>query len=279
MKQLFLKRNAVLFLTLALTTLLSFGCSENNDVQADSTDAKEKIIIGVTAGPHETIMNYVKEAAAEQGLEIKIVSFHDYIQPNTQLAEGGLDMNAMQHLPFLENTIDKKGYALSNMGNNILIPMCILSEKINHLEELADHAVVGIPNDTTNQARALILLQSAGLITLSDPASATATPKDIISNPYNLQFQQLEAGLLLPALPDFDFAVINSNYAVDAGRVPGEEALYVESTENNPWVNIFVCRAGEEDTPAYQKLMEIYQTEEVKQFINETYQGAVLAAW
>lgn len=278
-----MKKRIALLLTLTLLALTAFGCG-NSDQNAATDNGvspeQTKITIGVTAGPHEIIMNKVAELAAAEGLAVNVIVFSDYIQPNTQLAEGALDMNSMQHLPFLESTIADKNYELSNIGYNILIPMCILSEKVDNLADAPDGATVGIPNDTTNQARALNLLQAAGLIELNDPSSSTSTPADIKSNPHQINFVELEAGMLLPALPDFDYAVINSNYVVDAGLVPSEEALFVEPTENNPWVNIFACRTADVDNPAYQKLVAIYQTDEVAQFIAETYPGdAVLAAW
>lgn len=283
-----MKKKIASILLAAFTASVAFGCGGGADkpaADAPAADAGyETVKIGVTGGPHETIMNKVKEISIEQGLdkeglEIEVVVFSDYIQPNTQLDQGALTMNAMQHAPFLENTIAEKGLKLSNIGTNILIPMCILSERIDSLDQVADGSVVGIPNDTTNMTRALQLLAAAGLIELPD-TDAMLTPADITANPYNLKFQEQEAGMLLRALPDFDFAVVNSNYVVAAGMTPSEEALYVESTENNPWVNIFACQEGNEDNPSIQKVIELYQTDEVKAFIEETYPGdAVLAAW
>lgn len=278
-----MKKKLALVLTTALLALSLTACGGGNAAKTDapqqSAPEKEKIVIGVTAGPHEIIMNHVAEEAAKQNLEVEVVVFSDYIQPNTQLAEGALNMNSMQHAPFFEKTVADKGYKLSNIGNNILIPMCILSDRYDKLDAIPDGATVGVPNDTTNEARALILLQSAGLIELSDPTSASATPADVTSNPHNLKFVELEAGMLLPALPDFDIAVVNSNYVVDAGIRPDEEALFVEPAEGNRWVNIFACRTEEADNAAYKKLIAIYQTEETRSFINETYHGAVIGAW
>ena len=276
-----MKKKTLLLITLALCAALSFGCG-SKDAQTPAADGAEssKIVIGVTGGPHEIIMNHVKELAKDQGLDVEIVVFSDYIQPNVQLNEGELDMNSMQHAPFLENTSQEKGYELSNIGENILIPMCILSDKIDDLTALPDGALIGLPDDTTNEARALKLLASAGLITLDENAGVMATPKDITDNPKNLKFHEMEAGLLLRTLSEFDAAVVNSNYVVEAGLTPSEEALFVEPTENNPWVNIFACRTADKDNENFKKLISIYQSDEVKAFIAETYPGdAVLAAW
>lgn len=276
-----MKKKTLLLITLALCAALSFGCG-SKDAQTPAADGAEssKIVIGVTGGPHEIIMNHVKELAKDQGLDVEIVVFSDYIQPNVQLNEGELDMNSMQHAPFLENTCQEKGYELSNIGDNILIPMCILSDKIDDLTALPDGALIGLPDDTTNEARALKLLASAGLITLDENAGVMATPKDITDNPKNLKFHEMEAGLLLRTLSEFDAAVVNSNYVVEAGLTPSEEALFVEPTENNPWVNIFACRTADKDNENFKKLISIYQSDEVKAFIAETYPGdAVLAAW
>ncbi len=276
-----MKKKTLLLITLALCAALSFGCG-NKDAQTPAADGAEssKIVIGVTGGPHEIIMNHVKELAKDQGLDVEIVVFSDYIQPNVQLNEGEPDMNSMQHAPFLENTCQEKGYELSNIGENILIPMCILSDKIDDLTALPDGALIGLPDDTTNEARALKLLASAGLITLDENAGVMATPKNITDNPKNLKFHEMEAGLLLRTLSEFDAAVVNSNYVVEAGLTPSEEALFVEPTENNPWVNIFACRTADKDNENFKKLISIYQSDEVKAFIAETYPGdAVLAAW
>lgn len=282
-----MKKKIALFLLTAFVASFIFGCGGSKQpVDSQETGATyETVKIGVTAGPHETIMNKVKEIAETQGLDkeglkIEVIVFNDFIQPNTQLDQGALTMNAMQHAPFLENAIAEKGLKLSNIGSNILIPMCILSDKFDTLDAIPDGAVVGIPNDTTNLARALQLLASAGLIELPADADAMITTADIVANPHNLQFQEQEAGMLLRALPDFDFAVVNSNYVVEAGMTPSEEALFVEPTENNPWVNIFACQTGNEENPSIKKVIELYQTDEVKAFIAETYPGdAVLAAW
>lgn len=277
-----MKKKVLLLITLALCAALAFGCGNDKSAQTPAgTDGENtKIVVGVTGGPHEMIMNKVKELAKEQGLDVEVVVFSDYIQPNVQLNEGELDMNAMQHAPFLENTCQEKGYELSNIGQNILIPMCILSDKLEDLADLADGALIGLPDDTTNEARALQLLASAGLITLDENAGIMATPKDITDNPKNLKFHEMEAGLLLPTLSEFDAAVVNSNYVVEAGMTPSNDALFVEPTENNPWVNIFACRSADKDNANFQKLISIYQSDAVKAFIAETYPGdAVLAAW
>lgn len=273
-----MKKKTVLLITLALCAALSFGCGKQDAQTPAASD--NTIVIGATGGPHEIIMNHVKELAKDQGLDVEVVVFSDYIQPNVQLNEGELDMNSMQHAPFLENTCREKGYDLSNIGENILIPMCILSDKLDDLADLPDGALIGLPDDTTNEARALKLLASAGLITLDENAGVMATPKDITDNPKNLKFHEMEAGLLLRTLSEFDAAVVNSNYVVEAGMIPSEEALFVEPTKNNPWVNIFACRTADKDNENFQKLISIYQSDAVKAFIAETYPGdAVLAAW
>lgn len=276
-----MKKKTLLFITLALCAVLSFGCG-SKDAQTPAADntSNNKIVIGVTGGPHEIIMNKVKDLAKDQGLDVEVVVFSDYIQPNVQLNEGELDMNSMQHAPFLENTCQEKGYELSNIGESILIPMCILSDKLDDLANLPDGALIGLPDDTTNEARALQLLASAGLITLDENAGVMATPKDITDNPKNLKFHEMEAGLLLRTLSEFDAAVVNSNYVVEAGMTPSADALFVEPTANNPWVNIFACRTADKDNENFKKLISIYQSDEVKAFIAETYPGdAVLAAW
>lgn len=277
-----MKKRTLLLTTLLLSATLTFGCGGNN--AADNSNAEKtpdnKIVVGVTGGPHEEIMKKTAELAKAQDLDVEVVVFSDYIQPNTQLAEGELDMNAMQHAPFLENTIAEKGYDLANIGDNILIPMCILSEDYDSLDAIPDGALIGLPNDTTNEARALALLASAGLIELNPEAGIMATPKDIINNPKNLEFHELSAEMLLRALPEYGAAVVNSNYVVEAGLTPSEEALFVEPVENNPWVNVFACRSEDKDNENLKKLIGIYQSQEIADFITERYPGnAVLPAW
>src|SRR5690606_366728 len=180
--------------------------------------AQDKVYkVGVTAGPHAQIMEFVKDIAAKDGLKIEVVEFSDYVQPNAALAAGDLDANSYQHLPYLEAQIADRGYKLSNVGYTITFPMGIYSQKVKTLDELKNGARVGIPNDPTNGGRALLVLESQGILKLNPDAGLKATPLDIVENPKKLHIVELDAAQLPRSLSDLDAAAVNGNYAASAG--------------------------------------------------------------
>ncbi len=261
---------------IATTCIFAAGCggSDNNSASAD----KKEIKMGVTAGPHAEVMEEVAKEAAKQGITIKIVEFNDYVQPNKALAEKDLDMNSMQHQPYLDNVVKKQGLKLTSIGKTIILPMAVYSHKYKDIKEVADGAKVTIPNDPTNGARALLLLQQAGLIKLKNGNSVDASVPDVTENPKNLQFVELDAAQIPRSLDDTDLACVNTNYAIPAGLNPQKDSILVES-KDSPYANVMVVREEDKDNATYQKVLAIYQSEPIKKFIADHFQGTILPAF
>ena len=238
----------------------------------------EEIKVGVSPGEHGEIMEEVAKIAEAKGLTIDIIEFTDYVVPNQALADGDLQANSFQHQPYLDNQIKDRGFDLVAIGKTITTPMGAYSEKLKSLDELAEGAQVAIPNDPTNGGRALLLLQDKGVIKLADGTGLTPSPLDVTENPKNLKFMELDAGQLPRALGDVEIAIINTNYALDAGLNPNEDAIAMEKADS-PYANIIVVRKGDEEAPWAKQLVEAYHDPAVKKFIEERYQGAVIPAW
>lgn len=233
------------------------------------------ISVGATPVPHAEILAFVQPLLRAEGIELRIVEFNDYVQPNLALAAGELDANYFQHIPYLVAFSADHRLNLSVLVGVHIEPMGVYSRRVSDLSQLRNGAVVAIPNDVTNGGRALLLLEQAGLIKLSEGAGITATVFDIVENPRNIRFQELDAAFLPRALDDVDLAVINTNYALEAGLVPLRDALVIEGAES-PYVNVVAVRTGDESKPELQKLAEVLTRPEVRQFIIDTYQGAVV---
>ncbi|SMG06045.1 MULTISPECIES: MetQ/NlpA family ABC transporter substrate-binding protein [unclassified Paracoccus (in: a-proteobacteria)] len=238
----------------------------------------EEIKVGVSPGEHGEIMEEVAKIAEAKGLTIDIIEFTDYVVPNQALADGDLQANSFQHQPYLDNQIKDRGFDLVAIGKTITTPMGAYSEKLKSLDELAEGAQVAIPNDPTNGGRALLLLQDKGVIKLADGTGLTPSPLDVTENPKNLKFMELDAAQLPRALADVEIAIINTNYALDAGLNPNEDAIAMEKADS-PYANIIVVRKGDEEAPWAKQLVEAYHDPAVKKFIEERYQGAVIPAW
>lgn len=256
---------------LRLTTLVS--------ALALSTAAMaEDITVGVSPGEHGEIMEKVAEVAAPLGLNIEIIEFSDYVVPNQALADGDLDANSFQHRPYLENQMTDRGFALVEVGTTITTPMGIYSSRIDSLDDLPEGAQVAIPNDPTNGGRALLVLQDQGVIGLAPETGLVPSPLDVTENPKNLRFLELDAAQLPRTLADADIAIINTNYALASGLSPREDAIAMEKADS-PYVNIIVVQEGRQDEPWVQTLVKAYQSPEVKAFIDEKYEGAVITSW
>lgn len=255
------------------TEASSAAASQASSEPASTTGETTKIVVGATPAPHAEILEFIAPKLAEQGITLEIKEFNDYIVPNTALEDGSLDANYFQHLPYLENFNKENGTHLVSAAGIHIEPLGIYPGRIKSLEELPDGATVGIPNDPTNEARALALLQVAGLIKLNEDAGLDAVPSDIAENTKNLKFMELEAAQLPATLPDLDLAVINGNYAVEAGL--GGTALATEGAES-PYVNVIAVREGDETRPEIVALVNALQTEEVRKFMDERYGGVVV---
>ena len=237
-----------------------------------------EISVAATAVPHAELLEFVKPALAKEGVELKIKVFTDYVQPNVQVAEGRLDANFFQHQPYLNEFNASRGTELVSIAGVHVEPFGAYSSKVKSLAELADGAQVVIPNDATNGGRALLLLQKTGLIKLKDATSITATVKDIVENPKNIKVRELEAATLPRVLNQVDLALINTNYALEAGLNPTKDALVIEG-DDSPYVNILVTTSEKKDNADLQKLAKALHSDAVKQFIVEKYKGAVVPAF
>ncbi|TYB59399.1 ABC transporter substrate-binding protein [Nonomuraea sp. PA05] len=244
---------------------------------AEGADAVLKV--GASPVPHAEILNFVKDnLAPAAGLKLEVVEFTDYVQPNVQLEEGQLTANFFQHKPYLDDFNTTKGTKLSFVTPVHLEPLGLYSKKITDVSALAAGATVALPNDATNLGRALKLLADNGIVTLKDGAGTAATERDVTGNPKNLQFKPLEAAQLPRSLEDVDAAVINGNYAIEAGLKPASQALVLEKTEGNPYVNGLVVQAGHEKDANIVTLGKLLQDQKVKDFIKQKYEGSVIAA-
>lgn len=281
---------ALLAGVLCLSALTACGSSTVDTSDADETDADtavtdgaaveaDKVItVGASPTPHAEILNAAKDVLAEQGYELVVQEFSDYVIPNTALEAGELDANYFQHTPYLNNFNKENGTDLVVAGEMHYEPFGIYPGKTATIEELADGAEVAIPNDGSNETRALLLLQDVGLITLKDGIDPTsdATVLDIVENPKNLKISEIAAEQLPRSLEDVDIAVINGNYALQADLNVNDNAIAVESQEYGVvYVNVIACRSGDENSDKIKALVEAMHSETVKEFIEETYLGAV----
>ncbi|WP_082721099.1 MetQ/NlpA family ABC transporter substrate-binding protein [Burkholderia sp. ABCPW 14] len=238
----------------------------------------QTIKVGVTGGPHAQVMEEVKKVAAKRGLDIKIVEFSDYVQPNAALAAGDIDANSYQHYPYLEAQVKDRGYKIVKVADTVTFPMGIYSKRVKSLAELRPGARIAIPNDPTNGGRALLLLQKQGLLKLRDGVGLKATRFDVVDNPKQLKLVELDAAQIPRSLADVDAAAINTNYAMEAGLKPKQDAIAIEGP-NGPYANILAVRAEDKDKPWVAKLVAAYRSPDVKRFIERQFGGAVITAW
>ncbi|PSK99181.1 D-methionine transport system substrate-binding protein [Haloactinopolyspora alba] len=268
-----MKRTTIAVAGLASAVLLA-GCGAD-----DGSSAGDGVVrVGVTPVPHGEIMQFVQDELAEDaGIELELVEFTDYVQPNVALSEGELDANFFQHVPYLDAQEADRGYDFEAVTPVHLEPLGMYSTKIDSLSQLSSGAQVIIPNDPSNSGRALNLLADEGLIELADDAGISATRQDIVDDG-GLEIEELEAASLPRSLPDADLAVINTNYALEADLAPGEDALAMESAEDNPYANVLVVPTGSENSESISTLADLLTSEEVVRFIEENYDGAIVPA-
>ncbi|SPY07852.1 MetQ/NlpA family ABC transporter substrate-binding protein [Oligella urethralis] len=240
--------------------------------------AADKLSIAATPVPHAEILEHIKPALKDAGVDLDIKVFTDYVQPNQQVADGQIDANFFQHKPYLDSFNKERGTDLVSVGLVHVEPFGAYSKKIDNIENLKEGARVAIPNDPSNGARALLLLEKNGLIKLKDPENLLATSRDVSENPKQLKFTELEAATLARVLDDVDLALINTNYAIEAGLNPLEDALIIEGSES-PYANLVAVKAGNEKDGRVEKLLKALQSEDVKKFIADEYKGAVVPAF
>ena len=286
-------KKKLLALLLGLTLCLSLAaCGGSDEGAADDTAGEEGVTaeeggetaetvtltVAASPTPHAVILEACIPLMEEKGYELVVNQYDDYVVPNTAVEDGDEDANYFQHIPYLDEFNETRGTHLVNVAGVHIEPMAIYAGKSASLEDLPDGALIGVPNDATNEGRALLLLEAQGLITLDDSSNLTATPINIVDNPKNLQFEEIEAKTLPSSLPDLDLAVINSNYALGAGLNPTTDALAIESADS-PYVNVLVVKEGNEDNAAVQALVEVLHSDTIRDFINEEFDGAVVPAF
>lgn len=249
---------------------------------ATSAFAEETVSVGIVSGPAEEIWEIVVNEAAEEGIEVELELFTDYNQPNVALDNGSLDLNAFQHVAFLEDWNSANDGTLAPLGFTFVSPMGTYSEKISSLDELKDGDIIGIPNDPTNGGRAILALEIAGVIEVDDAAGALATPEDITDNPLNLKFEELDAAQLAATLPDVAVAIINTNFATDAG-LSLKDAIFVDADYpdqlNELYKNVIAATEETKDNEILLRVVELYQTEAVAQAIYDLSNGGDKPIW
>ena len=243
----------------------------------ESTGDMVTLRVGASPTPHAEILAQVVDDLAEQGIDLQIVEYTDYVVPNTAVEDGEDDANYFQHTPYMKNFNAERGTHLVAVGDIHYEPMGIYAGQTTALEDLPDGATIAVPNDATNEGRALLLLQAQGLITIDEAAGLECTPNDITENPKNLVFKELEAAMLPQTIDEVNLSVINSNYALQAGFNPVEDSLAIESADSTPYPNVIAVKEGNEDNEAIQALVKALQSDKVRDYIEETYGGAVVA--
>lgn len=262
----------------AITVILLLGAFSLGMTACHRKETENVIKVGIIDGPDTSIWQEVQKIANEKfGLHIKLVKFSDYIMPNEALNDGDIDANAFQHVPFLNAQIKSRGYKLMPIANTFVYPIAMYSNKIKHIDQLTTGDLIAIPNDPSNEARALLLLQQGHLIKLRKGAGVNATPLDIISNPKKLVFKEINAAQLPRVLPDVTAAVINNDFAGPAGLNP-KDALLIENA-HSPYMNIIAIRPDEKNEKKIKELIAAFQTPQVKAVAIKISKGNAIAGW
>ena len=269
----------------ALSTFVGCGSAESTESAAEgNTEAAPAaelttIKVAASATPHAEILEFAAPLLEEKGYKLDVTVFDDYVQPNLVVESGEFDANYFQHVPYLDSFNEEQGTSLVNAGGIHYEPFGIYPGTKSSLDEVAEGDVIALPNDTTNEARALLLLQDNGLLTLKEGAGLTATINDITENPHNLEFQELEAAQVARVKDEVAFVVLNGNYALEAGFSVAKDSIAYESADSEAaktYVNIIAVAAGNENNDGIKALVEVLTSDDVKQFINDTYDGAVV---
>lgn len=266
---------------LVLSAFTACGSSDSKGDDASKDEAKDltPITVAASATPHAEILEQAKIILAEQGYDLQVTVFNDYVQPNNVVESGDFDANYFQHIPYLESFNEEQGTHLVNAGGIHYEPFGIYPGTKKSLDELSDGDVIAVPNDTTNEARALQLLQDNGIITLKDGVGLEATVTDIVENPKNIEIQELEAAQVSRVTGEVAFVVLNGNYALEAGYSVGKDAIAYEQSDSEAaktFVNVIAVKEGNENNEAIKALVDTLKSDAIKQYINDTYDGAVI---
>ena len=262
------------------TTPATEAAAEKSTEAAGGTaESKGTIKVAASATPHAEILAAAKPILAEQGWNLEVTEFDDYVLPNEVVESGEMDANYFQHVPYLDSFNEEKGTHLVEVGKIHYEPFGIYPGTKSSLDDIADGDVIAVPNDTTNEARALLLLQDNGIITLKDGAGLEATVNDIAENPYNVEIQELAAESVARVADEVAYVVLNGNYALEAGYSVGKDALAYEKSDSEAaktYVNVIAVKEGNENNPAIKALVDTLKSDTIKQYINDTYDGAVI---
>ena len=268
-----MKKLLAVVLTGAFVVSALAGCGK-------STSADDKVIkVAASATPHAEILEQAKPLLEAKGYDLQVTVFDDYVQPNNVVEGGDFDANYFQHIPYLESFNEEKGTHLVNAGGIHYEPFGIYPGTKASLDELADGDSIAVPNDTTNEARALLLLQDNGIITLKEDAGLTATKNDIVENPYNVDIVELEAAQVPRVKDEVAFMVLNGNYALEAGFSVAKDSIAYEKSDSEAaktYVNVIAVKEGNENSDKIKALVEVLTSQEIKDYINNTYDGAVI---
>ncbi len=287
MKKSLLKKLLVGAIAASLAVVALAGCSSNSAASSGSaasnagSSSDTVIKVGASPTPHAEILNAVADQLADEGYTLEVVEYNDYVLPNTALEDGELDANYFQHITYLNDFNEENGTHLESVAEIHFEPLGLYSSKLTSLDDLQDGAVITVPNDTTNEARALLLLEQEGLITLRPDAGITATVMDITENPKNLQIREVEAAQVPRTLEEVDLAAINGNYALNAG-LDVADAIATESSAGEAakaYANVLVVKDGNQDEPKIKALVEALTSQTVANFIADNYNGAVVAVF
>lgn len=262
-----------------ILTLLLTGCAGKGSDTTENSDGSTIVRLGLT-GSDSKAWTYVKEEAAKENIDLQLVFFDSYPLPNAALASGEIDLNAFQHHRYLETEIDQHGYELSVIAETVFAPLGLYSKQIQSIEQLEDGATIVIPDDVTNGGRSLYLLEAANLIKVTSPEGSLPTIKDM-ENPRNFEILELAATNIPASLEEVPLAAINSGVATDTGFIPAEDAIVLEEAASgeNPYINIIVARTEDKDNEIYKRIVELYQSDKVKEIIDEDSKGSSLPVW
>jgi D-methionine transport system substrate-binding protein len=271
----------ILSILLATSILATFtACGKSNaDVKEEASTTTVKV--GVVGESNEMWTPVIEEMAKE-GINVELISFTDYATPNRALSDGETDLNAFQHYAYLNKEIENNGYKITSIGDTFISAMNIYSDKVSSISEIAEGAKIAVPNDATNEGRALKILEAAKLIEIDANAGDSPELGDITSNPLNIEFVEVDAANVYALLPDVTAAVINCNYALDNGLNPGEDSIFQDNVSyysGNSYVNLIASRTEDADNETYLKIVEAYQSEAVKEIYADTFKGAYIPAW
>ena len=255
------------------------AAEESTEAAGGTVESKGTITVAASATPHAEILAAAKPILAEQGWDLEVTEFDDYVLPNEVVESGEMDANYFQHVPYLDSFNEEKGTHLVEVGKIHYEPFGIYPGTKSSLDDIADGDVIAVPNDTTNEARALLLLQDNGIITLKDGAGLEATVNDIAENPYNVEIQELAAESVARVADEVAYVVLNGNYALQAGFSVAKDALAYEKSDSEAaktYVNVIAVKEGNENSDKIKALVDVLKSDEIKKFINDTYDGAVI---